>query len=74
MERLSFPVPVNTTFGTAKEAGFRILPPPLYIMGDKPPRIEFALHSDRVTIEGTCETRQDLRDALREMLALLENM
>ena len=72
MRRVS--IPVNTSPGTAREPVFNILPPPLYVMADKPQRVEFSTHSERVSIEGTCETVQDLRDTLREMLALLEDM
>ncbi len=52
------------------------VPPLYYTVKEVPPderlRMEFGVHFDRVEFSGTCETKQDLRDALRELLAELE--
>ena len=42
------------------------------ILVNKPPRASFSCQNNRVYLEGTCETKQDLRDVLRELLAALE--
>lgn len=50
------------------------VPPPYYgsVSAGKLLRASFSYQNDRVSLEGTCETKQDLRDALRELLAVLE--
>lgn len=56
-----------------RETVANFVPPPYYaVTGAIPRRIEFSCSNDRVEITGTCETEQDLRDMLRELLTALE--
>lgn len=56
-----------------RETTANFVPPPYYaVTGAIPRRIEFSCSNDRVEITGTCESKQDLRDTLRELLAALE--
>jgi hypothetical protein len=47
------------------------LPPPVVIYGRRNRRMEFSAGTDHADLAGTCETKQDLRDLLRQLLAEL---
>jgi len=68
------PPKIKTTWGTARDTGLNpILRGDTLIRTTKRPRAEFSYTNDRVSIEGACATVQDLRDALRELLRMLED-